>query len=83
MSHADIMAVHKPLWVRLFYLIPVIGWIARDTAEHGQENLYYGIGLIVSLWAISGLTFGFPGLVLPAIAVVPAIFATLIVITWG
>ncbi len=83
MTNAAVIPARPPLWLRLFYLIPVFGWIARDTAEKGEENLWYGIGLIVSLCGISALTFGLPGLVIPAVASVPVIFVTLIAITWG
>ena len=83
MAHAVAAPARRPLWVRLFFLIPVFGWIARDTAEIGQDNLYYGLFLVVALWALSGLTFGIPGIVIPALAAVPVMFVVLLVITWG
>lgn len=83
MTQASMPMPRPPLWLRLFYLVPVFGWIARDTAEKGKENLYYGIALVVSLWGISAMSFGVPGLVVPALIMVPLIFVTLIAITWG
>jgi len=83
MTLASAIPARPPLWLRLFYMVPVFGWIARDTAEKGEENLYYGIALVLSLWGISILTFGIPGLFIPALAMVPLIFALLIVIAWG
>lgn len=73
----------RPLWLRLFYLIPIIGWMAKDTAEKGEENLYYGAAGLVSAWGIAILTFGYPGLIIPALLLVPIIVFALIVITWG
>jgi hypothetical protein len=83
MAYAIALPAPRPLWLRLFYMIPVFGWIARDTVEKGEENLYYGFALIVSLWGIAILTFGIPGLFIPALAMVPVIMAMLVVIAWG
>jgi hypothetical protein len=83
MAVATAIPARPPLWVRLFYMVPVFGWIARDTVENGEENLYYGIALVLSLWGISILTFGLPGLFIPALAMVPLIFMVLLAITWG
>lgn len=83
MALATALPARPPLWLRLFYLVPVFGWIARDTAEKGEENLYYGAGLIFSLWGISVMLFGVPGLYIPALIMVPMIFVLLLAITWG
>lgn len=83
MALATALPARPPLWLRLFYMVPVFGWIARDTAEKGEENLHYGIGLVLSLWGIAILAFGIPGLFIPALAMVPLIFALLLAITWG
>ncbi|MGI1662774.1 hypothetical protein ACRDNQ_11085 [Palleronia sp. KMU-117] len=83
MALATSLPARPPLWLRLFYLVPVFGWIARDTAEKGEENLYYGAGLIVSLWGISAMLFGVPGLYIPALIMVPLVFALLLAISWG
>ena len=83
MTHAIALPARRPLWLRLFYMIPVFGWIARDTAEKGEENLYYGLALILSLWGIAILTFGVPGLYIPELAMVPVMVATLVAIAWG
>lgn len=87
MSLAETPAASRPVplptWQRLFFAIPILGWIARDVTQGGAENLWYAIVLFVSLWGISALTFGLPGLFLPALAMVPVIFAVLLLITWG
>jgi hypothetical protein len=83
MAVATTLPARPPFWLRLFYLVPVFGWIARDTAEKGEENLYYGAGLIVSLWGISVMLFGVPGLYIPALIMVPMVFALLLAISWG
>ena len=73
----------RPFLLRLFYMIPFIGWMARDTVEHGPDNLYYGAAGLVSAWGIAIMLFGYPGLIIPALLLVPTIFIALLVITWG
>ena len=68
---------------RTFYAIPVIGWIARDLAEGGSDNIYYLLVAVLSLWAIAVMTWGLPALTLTALALVPAIVATLVLLTIG
>lgn len=70
-----------PIAKRIFFAIPVIGWIARDVAEGDHNNIYFALVILVSLWATSALTFGLPGLYLPALAKVPVMFVLLICIT--
>jgi hypothetical protein len=73
----------RPLWQRLFFAIPVIGWVAHDLLFRDADNIWYALVAFVSLWMCAVLTFGLPGLYLPALALVPVILATLILITWG
>jgi hypothetical protein len=71
-----------PLWLRLFYLVPILGWAARDIAQNGEENLGYGLFAVATAWASAALIFGYPGLIIPALILVPVIVLTLILITW-
>jgi hypothetical protein len=73
----------RPAWQRYFFAIPVIGWVARDLALGDRSNIWFALVLFLSLWMISGLLFGLPGLYVPAVAMVPLIFIILIVITWS
>lgn len=72
-----------PLWQRLFFKIPVIGWVARDLLFGDKNNVWFAIIGFVSLWMSAALTFGLPGLYLPAVALVPVIFIVLLLITKG
>ena len=33
MAYATALPARRPLWLRLFYLVPVFGWIAKDTSS--------------------------------------------------
>lgn len=72
-----------PFWQRVVFAIPVFGWVAKDITFGDRNNLWFAIIAFVSLWLSSALVFGLPGLYLPALALVPFIFVTLIFITWG
>lgn len=70
-------------WLRVFLTIPVIGWVARDLLFGDKNNIWFALIGFVSLWLSSGLVFGLPGLYIPALALVPVVFVTLLFITWG
>lgn len=83
MTAATTYPAHLPKWQRFFFAIPVLGWIARDIAFGDRSNLWFALVLLVSLWMISALTFGLPGLYIPAVCMVPVIFVVLLIITWS
>lgn len=68
---------------RLLFAVPIIGWVARDVLFGDKNNVWAALIAFVSLWMCSALTFGLPGLYLPALALVPVIFLVLILITKG
>ena len=74
---------HPPLWQRVFFAIPVLGWVARDLLFGDKNNVWFAIIGFVSLWLSSALVFGLPGLYLPALALVPVVFIVLLFITWS
>lgn len=83
MTALSSVPANLPLWQRFFYAIPVIGWIARDLIFGDKNNFWFALIMFVSLWMISALTFGLPGLYIPAVALVPIIFTILMFITWS
>lgn len=68
---------------RAFYMIPIIGWTARDANEKGEDNILWGLATVPLLWACLALTFGYPGIIVPALILVPVIFLYLILVSWG
>lgn len=72
-----------PLWQRLFFKVPVLGWVAKDLLFGDKNNVWFALIGFVSLWLSSALTFGLPGLYLPAVALVPVVFVLLLLITKG
>lgn len=71
------------LWQRLLFSVPFLGRIIKEVAYGPDENIYYAIATFVSLWGCSIMLFGLPGLYIPALCMVPMMFAVLITITRG
>ena len=80
---ATMMPQRLPIWQRLLFAIPLVGWMARDVADGRPEDLGYTAAAIVSMWGCSALLFGLPGLYIPALMMVPVMFLVLILISRG
>ncbi|KAE9630158.1 hypothetical protein FEE96_17955 [Parasedimentitalea maritima] len=48
-----------------------------------DAKMFLAIAVFLLLWALSVVTWGIPGLYMPAVAMVPVIFAILMLITRG
>jgi hypothetical protein len=68
------------LAARLFYAIPVIGWIARDISR-GVENVFYALAIAALALVIGVQTIGLAAITLTALALVPLMFLAIIWIT--
>lgn len=51
--------------------------------SRGLAMIYATLALVVALWALSVVTWGVPGLYMPAVCAVPVIYGLLIVIAKG
>lgn len=73
-----------PLYQRLIFAVPIIGWTLRDLVHgEGASLPWFGLTLL-SLLGISALTFGLAGLVVPVVLmIVPTTFILLFFITRG
>ncbi len=72
-----------PWFARLFFSIPLLGWMARDVAFGRRENIYYALGAAISVWAIAILQFGVIALYLPMVLLTPVYLVLLVIITRG
>ena len=71
------------LWQRLFFAVPVFGWMARDAVNAKGDDWFYTAAAIFSMWGCSVMLFGLPGLYIPAVMMVPVMFLILILISRG
>lgn len=64
-------------------VVVVISALARSAMRNGGDEPLWFVGNIFMLWALSAAVFGYPGLIIPALLLVPVIFTALILITQG
>lgn len=76
-------AVSRPLALRLLYAFPVLGWMLKEAAEGPAVAKTLFIVNCVLAWILAIAFFGYPAIILPALAMVPVIFTVLILITKG
>ena len=72
-----------PLGERLVYAIPLLGWMLKDVVHGERGNIYYFLFAILAGWGVAIIAFGYPAVILPLLALLPVVFATLVLITLG
>lgn len=72
-----------PLWQRSLFRLPILGWMARDLVYGPKDTIWYTLATVLCAWASAVIWFGLPGLYIPALCMVPAMFITLLAITRG
>ncbi len=66
----------------VIYNIPLFGWMLREAAEGTvAAKLLFVINCLL-IWALAITIFGFPAIIIPALAAVAGMFAILIVLSW-
>ena len=55
----------------------------RDERADGSGALWAAVILLLAAWAGSIALLGVPGIFLPALVLVPVVFALILAITWG
>lgn len=66
-----------------FHLVPVVGWMARDITHGTEDNIYYALVILVTALVLGFKTWGLVAIAMTALAAVPVVFVTLILITLG
>jgi hypothetical protein len=72
---------HIPLAARLFYAIPLIGWIARDVVFGDKDNIWYALAILATVWILSIITWGYAAIIIPYLMMVPVCFFFIIVMS--
>lgn len=76
-------AIILPLWQRVLFAVPVLGWMARDILYRGSDNIPYAAVTLLTLWVLAILQFGVAAVILPMLALVPVCIAALVLLTRG
>ncbi len=63
--------------VGLVYAIPLLGWLIEDAVKgRASAKLFFALNIAI-LWLAAIAIFGYPAIIVPALAMVPVIFAGL------
>ena len=60
-----------------------IGRQMRAVLRSGEFRILMAVLVVLVLWAVAIATFGYPALIVPALCLVPTMFAVLMLITVG
>ncbi len=71
-----------PLWQRILFAIPIIGWILRDVGQD-ENNAVWGFATIIAGWGCAVLLFGYAGLIIYALFMVVTMFLFILLISRG
>lgn len=68
---------------QMIYRVPLFGWMLRE-AIYGPTTakVLFVVNLLL-LWLLAIVIFGYPAIILPALAAVPTMFVVLLLITKG
>ena len=72
-----------PLPERLIYAVPLLGWMIKDVVHGDPANKWWFLFTLAALWIMAIMTWGYPAVILPALAAVPVVFLALVVISRG
>ncbi|MGE8106399.1 hypothetical protein ACQKP1_22165 [Allorhizobium sp. NPDC080224] len=67
----------------MIYRVPLFDWMLRE-AIYGPTSakVLFVVNLLL-LWLLAIIAFGYPAIILPALAAVPTMFVVLLLITKG
>lgn len=68
---------------RMIYKVPVVGWMLKAAVSGSTVARVLVILSLLLVWLLAVLAFGYPAIILPALAAVFVIFVILILITMG
>ncbi|MCC8933935.1 hypothetical protein [Rhizobium sp. 'Codium 1'] len=67
----------------LIYRVPLLGWMLKEAIQGPTTAKVLFIVNLLMVWLLAILIFGYPAIIIPALAAVPAMFVVLILITKG
>ncbi|MCY1381291.1 hypothetical protein D9M69_691810 [compost metagenome] len=68
---------------KMLYHVPVFGWMLKEAARgSGTAKVLFLINCM-PIWLLAIIAFGYPAIIIPALALVPTVFVLLILITTG
>lgn len=68
---------------RFVYNVPVFGWMLKEAIQGSQAAKVLFLINCALIWLLAIVAFGYPAIIIPALALVPTVFVLLILITMG
>lgn len=68
---------------RLVYNVPIFGWMLKEAVQGSQTAKVLFLINCALIWLLAIIAFGYPAIIITALALVPAVFVVLILITMG
>ncbi len=68
---------------RMIYHVPVFGWMLKEAITGPTTAKVLFVVNLLLVWLLAILAFGYPAIIIPALAAVPTMFVILIMITKG
>ncbi|WP_068002551.1 hypothetical protein [Pseudovibrio axinellae] len=78
MSSAASAEDEDPIFFKLLFLFPVLGWLFKDAVHGNNEAKYYFCANIFVGWGLSIAFFGYPAIIIPALSLVFLAFVWII-----
>ena len=68
---------------RALFNVRLFGWVLKDAVVGRPSAAVWFIFNLAAIWLLAVLWFGYPAIIIPALAAVAIFFVALIIITWG
>ncbi|MCM2403813.1 hypothetical protein NBH20_21780 [Rhizobium sp. S153] len=72
-----------PMIAKMIYHVPVFGWMLKEAVTGPTTAKVLFIVNLLLVWLLAIITFGYPAIIIPALAAVPTMFVILILIMKG
>ena len=83
-ASSEALALSKVLaMLSIVYHVPVVGWMLKEAMTGSDTARVLFVVNLMLAWLLAAITFGYPGIIIPALAAVPTMFVILISITKG
>jgi hypothetical protein len=66
----------------VIYHIPVFGWALKEAVQGPATAKTLFVINLALVWLLAVITFGYPAIIIPALAFVPVMFTILLALTW-
>ncbi|ATN36027.1 hypothetical protein ACO34A_19715 [Rhizobium sp. ACO-34A] len=68
---------------KMIYHVPVFGWMLKEAVTGSTTAKVLFIVNLLLVWLLAIIMFGYPAIIIPALAAVPTMFVILILIMKG